>query len=241
MRRAWLVLTLGGVACGETQTDTCGLANDELSIVAVVVDRGDVVRAEIDFEAGDRTLDTTPLSVCEEETLRINDRTPTRTDKPERIVYSANLDAAQTRTVTFSLSRSEDDTVTVAVDLPDAFDVTAPAPGEMVSRATDTVLTWVPDNPDGQMRIELGEEIGGGICIFTDEGEHHYKDLGGIDVPDQGRWTIPGGSVQSDYGGPCNATYTLKRIAQGEYPANLQEGGYVEARVERTITFVSVD
>ena len=241
MRRACLALAMSvAAACGQTATDTCGFANDELSIVAVVVDRGNVVRAEIDFEAGDRTLATTPLSVCEDETLRINDSSPTQTDKPERIVYSANLEA-DARTVTFSLSRPDDDTVTVSIDLPEAFEVTAPTAGEMLSRGSDTVLTWEPPSPADQMRIELGEDIGGGICIFTDEGEHHYKDLGGVEVPDEGQWTVPAGSVHSDPGGPCNATYTLQRIVQGQYPASLQKGGFVEARVERMVTFVSVD
>lgn len=241
MRRFSLTAMLVVTGCVQTETDTCGFDNDELSIVAVVVDRGDVVRAEIDFEAGDRKVDTTPLAVCEDETLRINDRSPTRTDKPERIVYSASLDAAETRTVSFTLSRPDDDTVNVSIDLPGAFDVTAPAAGQMLSRAADTVFTWDPPIPGGQMRIELGEEIGGGICIYTDEGDHHYKDIGGVDVPDDGQWTIPGGIVRSDEGGPCTASYTLKRIGPGEYPSSLSEGGFVEARVERTITFTSVD
>jgi hypothetical protein len=231
------VLALG-LGCQTVETDTCDFATDDLSAVAVVVDRGDVVRAEIDFEAGDRAVDAEPLSICEEETLRINGETPTRTDKAQRIVYSANL-AATERTVTFSLERDDGD-MSMAIDLPDAFEIVAPEPGAMLSRAAETIIAWDPPRSGEQLRIELGEEIGGGVCIFTEEGPHHYKKRGGVDVPDEGMWTIPGGSVHSDTDGPCVAYYTFQRIVQGTYPDVLHPGGYIEAQVERTITFASV-
>jgi hypothetical protein len=233
-----LFALFGAGACVGEDQDTCGKENDEISAVAIVVDRGDVLRAEIDFEAGDRSGEAAPLFVCGDERLRINGDSPIETEKADRIIYAANL-GAEDRTVSFSLTRPEGD-VSLSIDVPDPFDIVAPAEGAELSRAADAVVEWTPPVADRTMRIELGEEIGGGICIYTTDGEHDYKDRGGVDVDDgPGTWTIPAGTVAADGGGPCGAHYTLKRIAQGEYTSALSAGGYVEARVERTVTFVS--
>jgi hypothetical protein len=226
--------------CVEDSGRSCDVPSDEMSVVATVVDAGPSIRAEIDFEDGDRTSLDRPLVLCDEDELTINGAEPLETERPGRVVYGVTFQPDADRDVVFELDRrGQGDRVTVELSLPPAFEILAPLTDAVVPRASDLVLEWDPPLADETMRIELGEEVGMGVCIYTEDGEHDYKTLAGVDVPDDGNWTIPGGSIVSDTDLECTAYYTLKRIAPGEYPGALGVGGYVEARVDRTVAFRS--
>lgn len=236
---ALLAFAAGG--CGDAGGDSCTVETGEMSVVATVVDSGSTLRAEIDFERGDRSELDDPLTLCDDDELTINGERPTKTERPGRVVYGVSFDGDAERTVAFDLDRQGgEERVRFEVTLPPIFEILAPADGDAVSRGADLVMQWEPPAPDDTMRIELREEIGMGVCIFTDEGEHHYKRLGGVDVPDDGDWMIPADSVHSDLDEACSASYLMSRIVAGDYPAALGQGGYVEARVDRTVTFDSV-
>lgn len=219
---------------------TCDVASDAMSVVATVVDAGPSIRAEIDFEDGDRSSLDRPLVLCDEDRLSINGEEPVETERPGRVVYGVTLPADADRNVVFQLDREGfGERVRVELPLPPGFEIVAPLADAVVPRASDLLLQWDPPTAEDTMRIGLGEEVGMGVCIYTEDGDHDYKTLAGIDVPDDGDWTIPSGSILSDGDAECSAYYTLKRIAPGEYPAAFGRGGYVEARVDRTVWFRS--
>ena len=94
----------------------------------------------------------------------------------------------------------------------------------------------------GEIQLSLGEDVDGDTCLTTGEDED-YKDF--IDIPDSGSWVVPAGTIQLDdpeapASKSCDATWTLTRSTQGTYPTELETGGSVEALVERTVSFVSV-
>jgi len=232
-------VTLAG--CDEASADTCAAANDELSVVAVAVDNGSRIRAEIDFEKGDRTDTPAPLEVCGDEVLTIAGREPTRTQKADRIVYSATLPTEESREVEFRLERSEADPVVITVPVPPSFDILAPVDDEDVSRSEELVLQWDPPVEGAELRVTVEEEIGYGLCVITEAGEHHYKTRAGIVVPDTGMWTIPAGAIASGNAeSTCDAFYTLRRVMRSSYPDTLSPGGFIEGRVLRSVQINSV-
>lgn len=236
-----LLLAVGCVVgCDEGPPDTCGVDNASLSLVAVVVDNGQKVRAEIDFESGDRATVPNPLRVCAEETLTIEGETPTITTKADRVVYSVTLPIDTPRDVAFRLQRMEGEPVEVTVPLPPPFTLTAPANGDEIARSEDLVLTWEPAVEGGEMNVGVQEDVGYGLCVVTQEGEHHYKTRAGVAVPDTGQWTIPAGAVTSQTPAPCRAFYNLRRVQRAAYPTSLSDGGFLEARVLRTVEILSV-
>jgi hypothetical protein len=236
---ALLAVVAGALGCG---ADPCLLANDEISVVARVLDSGTLIRAEADLEAGDRTMLASSLELCEGDVLRAAGRNLRRIERGDRTIYGIDIEAPDSGEVRFELDREVDDEVQFTVPLPAAFDIVAPASGAEVSRAQELTIEWTPADttPEAMMRIELSEDIGMGVCISTSEGEHHYKNVGGIEVADDGNWLVPGGVVASEGDETCTAYYRLSRIGHGEYPAQLLPGGFVESRTERRLAFVSV-
>jgi hypothetical protein len=236
------LLCAGLCACTLTSSESsCEYPTDEISIVAVALDAGESIRAEIDFEAGDRSSLGIELHLCEGDVLEIEGESPVETVHPDRVVYSLTFDAlASDRDIEFALDRAGDDDVTLGIALPPAFDIVAPVAAAQVSRSADFVLEWAPPQPEGLIRIGLAEEIGYGICLRTDNPEHDYKSADGVEVADDGNWLIPADVVQSDDGGACEATYDLTRVAAAAYPGGFASGGYAEGRVARSVAFVSV-
>lgn len=244
MRRAALWAWLCGVVlsgCDEASADTCAAANDELSVVAIAVDNGSRIRAEIDFHKGDRTGTPSPLAVCGDEVLTIAGQEPTTTEKADRIVYSATLPTNDSREVEFRLERADTDAVVVTVPVPPAFDIVAPIDDDDVSRSQELILQWDPPLEGSELRVSVEEEIGYGLCVITEAGEHHYKTRAGVTVPDTGTWTIPAGVISSGNAeGTCDAFYTLRRVLRSNYPDSLSPGGFIEGRVLRSVQINSV-
>jgi len=241
-KTATLVAALGFAGCDEADTDTCRVGNDGLSLVAIAVDNGEQVRAEIDIEAGERAGPGAgnPVSLCDKDKLTIAGQEPTLTVKPDRTVYSVTLPADTPRDVSFRIERDSDDTIEMIVPLPPSFSITAPVGEQEVPRSEDLVLTWDPPLAMSEIRLNVQEEVGYGVCVETQPGPHDYKSPVGIPVPDTGTWTIPADNIASMTPDPCRAFYNLRRIQRGPYPETLAAGGFVEGRVERTVEILSV-
>lgn len=206
-------------------------------MIARVVDNGVTVRAEMDLATGVRGELAVPWTNCSGDRLRINGRDTTRARKAGRVEYSAIFDAS-TRDFEFELDRVRHAQILTSVRLPDSFEITAPSPTEAVSRAAGNTIAWTPPGT-GTVRIEMAEEIGGGLCVLTDNPEHNYKAQGGVEVEDTGQWEVPAGVIASETDEVCDARYMVSRFAQGSYPEALAEGGFVEAQVLRAVVIVS--
>src|SRR5690606_34918865 len=78
-------LLVGG--CLTSVGDSCTVPTHAISMVATVVDNGMSIRAEADFEEGDRRGLSFPLELCPDDVLTINGEAPRMTEKVGRIVY----------------------------------------------------------------------------------------------------------------------------------------------------------
>ena len=177
--------------------------------------------------------------------LTINGQRPREQDKFDRIEYSVtwSLDEAPEEFVFLLERQAEGDEVQARVTRPAVFDILTPTPRQEIPRSQDMELTWDPPDPTAQILIQMDDEIGI-ACLDTDRGEHDYMGIDGVWVPDSGSRVIPAGAIReslpTDPSGACDATVTLTRANEGEYPGVLERGGWVEARSERSVTFVSV-
>jgi len=221
-------------------TDACGIPNDGLSMVATAVDNGVSIHAEVDFGEGARTGPPGSLALCDGDELTIAGEKPERTDRTDRVVYSASLDASAARVIEFMLKRDGEDDLAFAVELAPPFDITAPTSDQEVSRSSDFMLAWGPANDGAEIHIGLAEEIGYGICLETTTAEHDYKSEGGVVVDDKGSWNVPASVIDGGTRDKCDATYRLTRFTTPSYPAAFHSGGFLEGRVERFVAFVSV-
>lgn len=246
--RSRLVLALavgsvvGSVGCRGNEDQTCEVPTEEISVVALVVDSGLDIRATIDFERGDRRGTGAPLELCDlSDVLTINGQSTEEIVKASRIEHSISLPADAARTVRFLLERqSFGDQIDLQIELPPAFEVLAPMDGDGVALQAQPAVEWEPAQADGTMRVRLIEPLGGGQCVqSTVEGEvPPYKEAAGVQTPDVGTHTIEGMRLASPE--PCDVTLELARVVLGDYPASLNSGGRVEARVERRVDVQAV-
>lgn len=226
-------------ACAGDEGETCEIATEDISAVALVVDSGWDIRAAIDFEAGDRRGRNTPLRLCDSDRLTINGNEPDELVKADLVEYAISLPADGVRRFAFVLDRdAEGDRIAFEVELPPPFEIVAPMDGDTIDLAQDQVLRWEPALEGGSMRVGLGEEIGGGECLVATTDGHTYESAGGVTVDDTGEWTIPAGVVGSESPRSCTATYTLSRVLLAPYPEALEGTGRVEARTERYVDVV---
>lgn len=125
-------------------------------------------------------------------------------------VYEAKFSvAAEDTEFVVALDREEEDDATDNQGLlPAPFDITSSFP-DPVSRADDDIeVTWDPSNQDGDMKLEIEDEVGG--CIAFDEREN----IGG----DPGTFVVERGTLKSqdeDKPETCDATLTLSRSRKG--------------------------
>lgn len=229
-------------ACDEDASNSCEVDNPDLSMVAIVEDNGTAIRAEADFERGDRTTVPSPLTLCDGDVLRIQGKEPIETEKSERTVYSVTLDADEERSVTFALTREDiGEDIEFTVDLPPAFTITSPEAMQEVPLAEALSITWDPPDPEDEMRVKLEEDVGYGQCVITPMDEElNLERRGGVAVEDDGEWTVPAGTITSESMAPCRAFYILRRIALRPYPDSLSPGGFFEARVLRAVEILAI-
>lgn len=242
MRPASLLLSAFLVVACDTAdgTDACDVPSRELSMVATVVDNGVNIYAEVDFGRGARDGAPGPFALCDSDELFIAGEDVERTDRSDRVVYSAALPSDAPRFVDFELRRPEGERINFSIGLAPGFEITAPEAEAEVSRSQDFALTWSPAGDGGEIRIALAEEIGYGVCLETSTDNHLYKDVTGVSVEDSGTWNIPALTIEGGTRDKCDATYRLTRFTTPDYPPELHAGGLVEGRVERLVAFVSV-
>lgn len=229
------------LGCAGDDGETCEIATEDISAVALVVDSGWDVRATVDFEAGDRRGSNAPLQLCSTDVLTINGQTPRPIEKADRIEYVLALPADGARSFTFLLEReAEGDRVEMEVELPPPFEILTPMAGDIFDLSADQVIEWEPALPDGTIQVGLAEPLGGGECLVATQEGHTYETEAGVTVPDSGQWTIPAGVLESDGEGDCTLTYTIARVALAPYPEALQRSGRAEARTERYVDVVVV-
>ena len=238
MRIALACLLLAtAVGCNATESESCEIGSDQLSVVAEVVDTGWDIRATIDFENGDRQGTNSPLRLCATDLLTINGQDATETTKASRIEYALAWAADGDRSVRFTLERQTfGEVIDLVVELPPAFEILTPMDGDTLTR-DGQALEWEPINTDGTMQVRLYEELGGGQCII-DSDDQTYENPGGVGVPDTGSWTIDAADLGSMTQQECNITVALSRVTLGDYPTNLGGGGRIEARTERRVDVV---
>lgn len=130
------------------------------------------------------------------------------------------------------LERGDEGTVTIPVEAPPSFEISAPAPDAEHSRGSALEVSWAPAWPGYMSELSVSDEIGSS-CI---------EGLGStFEVPDEGSYVVGAGTLDSAAGGACEATVSLTRISEASYPAALAEGGSVAAIVKRRRAFTSVD
>lgn len=125
-------------------------------------------------------------------------------------VYEAKFSVADEGTeFVVGLDREEEDDATDNRGLlPAPFDITSTFP-DALSRADDEItVTWEPSDQDGDMKLEIEDEVGG--CIAFDE----RQNIGG----DPGMYVVEKGTLESqdtDKPETCDATLTLSRSRKG--------------------------
>lgn len=114
------------------------------------------------------------------------------------------------------------------MSLPAAFDLSGPAPEDVISRGEDFSISWSPSGSSDSMSYRVTGE-----CFFD-----AYVQLDG----DTGTATIPAGTlkpVDEDNPAACEATLTLIRARLGSLDAGFGEGGTTNGRQVRLLSFRS--
>lgn len=233
--------TLG--ACQTTAGESCDIGTSEISAVALVVDSGTDLRATIDFELGNRLGMTVPLRLCETDQLTINGQTTVELTKASRTEYTLALPIDGARAFTFTLDRQAvGEVIEFDAALPDAFELTAPMDGDALTLGGDQIVQWEPPLPDATFVVGLEETLGQGPCLETEGNSAiDYFDRGGLQVPDNGQWTIAGADFSATTPArPCDLRVRLTRLSLGDYPTEMRSGGRIEARVERYVDVTTV-
>lgn len=244
MRSVGLALVATALVGSGCTPDRCRVGNNEISMVARAVDLSsdgvEEVHVAVDFATGDRAQLPIAWAKCDGDRILINGEEARESQQEGETVYTRTIAGSEAETISIELDRAEeDDVVTASVDRPPRFEMLTPEPGASLSRSEDILISWDPPLDDGDMQIELLEELGGGRCILSDDPEHDYKGVGGIRVPDDGTWTIPGGVLTNQGDLRCQARYVLRRFSLGAYPDALASGGFVQAEVLRVLLFES--
>ncbi len=222
--------------------NSCPVPTKDISMEAIVLDTGSRVRAVADFQDGPRGgLGSQRLQLCDNDILTINGLDATETEKSDRIEYSVTWDLDQAPDqFEFALDRENQSNVRATVTLPPRFSIVVPIAGDTLPRSVDTTLEWDPPRDGGQILVTIDDEIGEPCKISANAPPLRV----GVELPDTGIFTVladtlelePNPTMQTE----CDAFVRLSRINPGDYPAELEDSGRVEARVERRIDFLSV-
>ena len=146
-------------------------------------------------------------------------------------VYEAKFSvAAEDTEFIVALDReNEDDAMDNQGLLPAPFDITSSFPDPLSRADDDITVTWDPSDKDGDMKLEIEDEVGG--CIAFDE----RPNIGG----DPGTYVVEKGTLESqdeDMPETCDATLTLTRSREGSHDSALDsESTFVLTQVRSDV------
>lgn len=149
------------------------------------------------------------------------------------VVYHTNFDTdlEDTEFEVQFIRTIDDGAPSSTCTLPNGFELTSPiAPNSEVSRATEIQVDWAPFDELDDMRYEIR-----GGCI-EDVTEVIQQDGGGIILPANTLVKRMGDNVEDS----CAVTLTIYRHRAGELDPGYGEGGWVECRQVRSLTFTSI-
>lgn len=227
-----LVVVLGAAALGcASEARSCDLGTDEIVMWATVNDVGDKVEVEVEFETAG--VEGAALTLCpDRDRLEINGVEARMIQALGHVYYVAEFESASVRDYELLLSRSEAQSVSVAVELPPLIDVLMPAPNSSHSRAAPLEVSWDPPWPGSVLGLAVEDAVGSD-CLEA---------LGvSYEVDDSGSYTLSAHSLVSGTGGSCDVTLALTRSVAIDYPTELHEGGEVVGFVRRRQPFTSID
>ena len=139
-----------GLGCAADDGETCEIATEDISAVALVVDSGWDVRATIDFEAGDRRGANSPLRLCPTDQLTINDQDPVVTEKSDRIEYALSLPSDGARDFDFVLDRNAgEERIEMSIELPPPFEILSPMQDDIFEIPAEHIIEWEPPEDGG--------------------------------------------------------------------------------------------
>jgi hypothetical protein len=228
-----LLLTVAAVpvlatGCSDTPR-SCDVDNASLIMSATVSDLDSGVEVEIELETGSNGSGTA-LALCPDDQLFVNGVETEELRALGHLYYTVDFDEPDP-SYEITLARKDHDDVSVLVEMPPSFEITAPAENAELSRAAPWEITWAPGWADQTIELDVADEIGS-TCI---------EGLGlELVVDDTGSYGVAGNTLKGQ-GGSCEVTISLTRVIEGEYPSQLAPGGSVTALVKRRRPIVTVE
>lgn len=222
-------------ACSETPR-SCDLDNASLVLRATVSDLAHGVEVEVEIESEPSITGGigTALALCPEaDVLTVNGVDTEEVLALGHLYYTAEFSTRES-SYEIALARKDHEDVVVVVDMPPSFEILTPASaGESFSRAEALDITWAPGWPGEVIELNVSDEIGS-TCI---------EGLGvEFDVEDSGSYSLAPHALSGGGGvSECEATISLTRMREVEYPAQLAPDGQISAIVKRRLSFISID
>lgn len=225
-----------GLTCGCAETPrSCELDTSALVMLATVSDNDAGVEVEIEFETATGSSEEigTALALCpSSDTLSVNGVEADEQLTLGHLYYIAQFEPG-TPSFEIVLERKDKTNVTATVEMPPAFELTAPTPASEHSRTSNLAISWAPAWDGQEIDVLVGDEIGS-TCI---EGLGY---IGSVD--DSGSFVLPAGSLTNgSTGGSCEARVALTRVLEAPYPGVLAPGGSLTAVVNRRVSIESTD
>ncbi len=197
---------------------------------ATVLDLGDHVEVEVEFEVGD--ADGASLTLCpERDRLAINGVEAEQIRALGHVFYVAEFAGAAEPSYEIALTRDDAEDVSVVVEMPPSLEILAPAASSSHSRSEALEISWDPPWP-GQLLELAVEDAVGSDCLEAFGVAYQVDDIGSYLLDDPKL-------ASEEQGVSCEVTLALSRGAIVDYPAALHEGGEIAAFVRRRQPFTS--
>ncbi|PRP90606.1 hypothetical protein ENSA5_63340 [Enhygromyxa salina] len=230
------LLALGASGCSDTTPRSCDLNTSSLVMRGTVSDFNNGVEVEIEFETEVETepgTSGTTLELCpDSDQLEVNGVEAEPVQALGHLYYVVEF-AEPEASYEISLERKDHESVSMIVEMPPSFEITAPAVGAESSRGEPLAVEWTPSWPEQLVELKISDKIGSS-CIEGLGVEVEVDDTGSYDLAAN---TLVGGGAVSN----CEVSLSLTRLAEADYPAALAEGGKVSAVVKRRRPFTSVE
>lgn len=224
-----LSLLTAPLACGPEFVEPGPLCDGDVSGITM---RAFVSENVDDSIAASAVLDYGATERCDGDSMTINGVPAMIGDNGTQRFFTLDLPEAEDRTYTFVFHREDRDAPIVAtVTMPEAFEMTAPKHGDVVSLADDLQISWGPSVP-GTLELELIDASPNAYADTPDCFRYASENL-----DDDGEHLLPAGSIEfnpayADYGDfeDCQLRVALTRTATGDYPAEFAPGVFEATR-----------